>query len=154
MREKNFPSQNQGSQEETWRIEAKRILGENFVNRALGFQELNIEEFKDFNYKIQEFVSRIAKDITSSSLRKVYDLIKKSKDASDLLFTIPYIAYMVGKEENIGKKNALGKLYVVLKDSIEEVKNEEKHVKNIKKFAEALVAYQKFYEGTKRRGDK
>ncbi|MFN3699435.1 MAG: type III-A CRISPR-associated protein Csm2 [Dictyoglomus sp.] len=148
MMEKNFFSQNKGYQspEENWRNNVKRILGENFVDKALGFQELDIEEFKDFNNKIQEFVSSIARDITSSSLRKIYDLIKSSKNTSDLLFTLPYIAYMVGKEDNMRKKNALGKLYVVLKDSIERIKNDEKQVKNIKKFAEALIAYQKFYE--------
>lgn len=148
MMEKNFSSQNKGYQspEENWRNNVKRILGENFVDKALGFQELDIEEFKDFNNKIQEFVSSIARDITSSSLRKIYDLIKSSKNTSDLLFILPYIAYMVGKEDNMRKKNALGKLYVVLKDSIERMKNDEKQVKNIKKFAEALIAYQKFYE--------
>ncbi len=150
MNEKNFPQQKQNL-EERWRGDVRRLLGEDFVERALSFQDLEIEIFKNFNNRIQEFVKDIANNITTSSLRKIYDLIKNSKDASDLLLALPYMAYMVGKEEKSYKKEALGKLYVVLKDSIEKIKNDERQVKNLKKFAEALVAYQKLYGGKEER---
>lgn len=149
MNERNFPQQRQNL-EERWRGDVRRLLGEDFVDRALSFQDLEIEIFKDFNNKVQEFVKDIANNITTSSLRKIYDLIKNSKDASDLLLALPYMAYMVGKEDKSYKKNALGKLYIALKDPIENIKD-ERQVRNIKKFAEALVAYQKLYGGKEER---
>lgn len=148
MNERNFPQQRQNL-EERWRGDVRRLLGEDFVERALSFQDLEIETFKDFNNKIQEFVKDIARTITTSSLRKIYDLIKNSKDVSDLLLALPYMAYMVGKEDK-NKKDALGKLYIALKDPIENIK-EERQVRNVKKFAEALVAYQKLYGGKEER---
>uniref|UniRef100_A0A7C4JRG2 CRISPR system Cms protein Csm2 n=1 Tax=Thermodesulfobacterium geofontis TaxID=1295609 RepID=A0A7C4JRG2_9BACT len=151
MNERNFPQKRKSSvnPEEGWRSEVEKFLGKDFVQRVLDFHDLEIEEFKDFNNKIQKFVEDIANNITTSSLRKIYDLIKNSEDASDLVFKLPYMVYMVGKEKD-AKREALGKLYIALKDPIENIKD-ERQVRNIKKFAEALVAYQKLYGGKEER---
>ncbi|MEN2984805.1 MAG: type III-A CRISPR-associated protein Csm2 [Dictyoglomaceae bacterium] len=139
--DRNRPS----SQEENWRRNVENLLGKNYIEKILSLENLDVEEFREFNQRIQNFISERAEDISSSRLRKIYELIKKAQDLSDLLLAIPYLAYMVGKEEKRNKKNALGELYVVLKDSIEKVGNDKKQLKNIQKFTEILVAYQKFY---------
>lgn len=144
MRE-NVRDRNNRSPEENWRSNVSAVLGEDYVQKILSFNKLDTNEFKNFNNQIQSFVKNIANNVSSSRLRKLFELIKKSKNSNDLLMTIPYLAYMVGREENKGKKEALGELYVVLKDTIEQVKDEKEHIDNIKKFAEVLVAYQKFY---------
>lgn len=144
MRE-NVRDRNNRSPEENWRSNVSAVLGEDYVKKILSFNKLDTNEFKNFNNQIQSFVKNIANNVSSSRLRKLFELIKKSKNSNDLLMTIPYLAYMVGREENKGKKEALGELYVVLKDTIEQVKDEKEHIDNIKKFAEVLVAYQKFY---------
>lgn len=146
MKDNQFSKQqNTKTPEELWRERARSVLGKDYVQKILVFgEDLDINEFKDFNQKIQDFIKERTEGITSSRLRKVYDLIKKAKSVSELLYTIPHLAYMVGREENKRKKDALGELYVVLKDAIENAEK-DKHLKNIQKFTEALVAYQKFY---------
>lgn len=144
MRE-NVRERNNRSPEENWRSNVSEVLGQDYVKKILSFNKLNADEFKSFNNQIQNFVKSIANNVSSSRLRKLFELIKKSKSSNDLLMTIPYLAYMVGREENKNRKEALGELYVVLKDTIEQVKDEKEHIDNIKKFAEVLVAYQKFY---------
>ncbi len=146
MKNNQFPKQqNTKNSEELWRERVRSVLGKDYVQKILVFSEdLGINEFKDFNQKIQDFIKERTEGITSSRLRKVYELVKKAKNISELLYTIPYLAYMVGREENKRKKDALGELYVVLKDAIENAEK-DKHLKNIQKFTEALVAYQKFY---------
>ncbi|ACK41899.1 MULTISPECIES: type III-A CRISPR-associated protein Csm2 [Dictyoglomus] len=137
--------QNTKTPEELWRERVESVLGKDYVQKILAFgEDLDINEFKKFNERIQNFIRERTEGITSSRLRKVYDLIKKAKNISELLYTIPYLAYMVGREESKRRKEALGELYVVLKEAIEKAEN-DKHVKNIQKFTEALVAYQKFY---------
>lgn len=144
MRE-DIREKNNKSPEESWRSNVSAVLGQDYVTKILTFNKLDTNEFKNFNTKIQNFVKNIANNVSSSRLRKLFELIKKSKNSTDLLMTIPYLAYMVGREENRGKKEALGELYVLLKDTIEQIKDEKEHVNNIKKFTEVLVAYQKFY---------
>jgi CRISPR-associated protein Csm2 len=96
---------------------------------------------------IKRFIEELTqdRDITSTKMRKIYELIKKSNSLNQLLLQIPYLAYMVGRETSVRSKNELGKIYIIFKDVIEKAKD-DKHIYNIKKFAEALVAYQKYYE--------
>ena len=136
-----------GFSEEELRKEIKKQLGDNYVENILNFTDLESEEFINMINSIRKFIGELTqdKDITSTKMRKIYELIKKSNRLDQLLLQIPYLAYMVGRETSARSKNELGKIYIIFKDVIERAKNDE-HIYNIKKFAEALVAYQKYYE--------
>jgi CRISPR-associated protein, Csm2 family len=136
-----------GFNEEELRNKIKEKLGDNYVDNILNFTNLESEEFINMINKIKGFIGELTqdRDITSTKMRKIYELIKKSNSLNQLLLQIPYLAYMVGRETSVRSKNELGKIYIIFKDVIEKAKD-DKHIYNIKKFAEALVAYQKYYE--------
>jgi len=136
-----------GFNEEELRNEIRKKLGDNYVESILNFTDLESEKFIKMIDNIKEFIGELtqARAITSTKMRKIYELIKKSNSLNQLLLQIPYLAYMVGRETSVRSKNELGKIYIIFKDVIEKAKD-DKHIYNIKKFAEALVAYQKYYE--------
>jgi CRISPR-associated protein Csm2 len=136
-----------GFNEEELRNEIKEKLGDNYVDNILNFTNLESEKFINMINNIKDFIGELTqdRDITSTKMRKIYELIKKSNSLNQLLLQIPYLAYMVGRETSVRSKNELGKIYIIFKDVIEKAKD-DKHIYNIKKFAEALVAYQKYYE--------
>jgi len=136
-----------GFSEEELRNEIKNKLGNDYIDNILNFTKLESEKFIKMINNIKDFIKELTqdKDITSTKMRKIYELIKKSDRLDQLLLQIPYLAYMVGRETSVRSKNKLGKIYIIFKDVIEKAKD-EKHIYNIKKFAEALVAYQKYYE--------
>lgn len=131
------------SPEEEWLQKAKEGLGKDFVNKVLSFENMSPEDFKVFNEKLKNFVLK-RKEINPTRIRKVYEIIRASEDLSSLLLALPKLAYMVGKEENEKRRKDLGVLYQVFSESIKEAKNEQ-DLQGIRKFAEALVAYHKFY---------
>lgn len=128
----------------------KRELGDDFVERILRFERMEPEAFKAFNERLKQFIQR-RKDINSSRMRKVYEVIRSAESLSDVLLGLPKLAYMVGKEENKAKKDQLGVLYMAFAASIDRAKD-EKDLQGIRKFAEALVAYHKFYGDNRNRG--
>lgn len=140
-------SQKRGFDEDELREEIKEKLGDYYVENILNFTSLDSAVFIDINDRIKEFIRILtqSKAITSSKMRKIYELIKKSSTLNQLLLQIPYLAYMVGRETSARSRKDLGKIYIIFKDVIERAKNDE-DIRNIKKFAEALVAYQKYYE--------
>lgn len=150
---RNFGGQNRpqgqrrGFDEEELRSEIKSSLGNNYIENILNFTSLEPAVFIEINDKIKVFIGSLtqSKTITSSKMRRIYELIKNSNNLNQLLLQIPYLAYMVGRETSIRSKRDLGKIYIIFKDAIEKAKDNE-DIRNIKKFAEALVAYQKYYE--------
>ncbi|MCX7795871.1 MAG: type III-A CRISPR-associated protein Csm2 [bacterium] len=139
--------QRRGFNEDDLRNEIKRDLGDNYINDILNFTSLDPSVFTEVNNNIKTFIKALtqSKAITSTKMRKIYELIKKSNSLNQMLLQIPYLAYMVGKETSTRSKRELGKIYILFKDTIERAKD-DKHIYNIKKFTEALVAYQKYYE--------
>ncbi len=133
------------SPEQDWLSEAQKKLGENFAEKILRFGWMSLEEFKDFNRQIKEqFVQGGLQEVGSSRLRKVYEIIQGAQDLNDLILALPRLAYMVGKEDKERVKNQLGILYKVFEESIKGARTRE-NLQGIRKFAEALVAYHKFY---------
>ena len=131
------------------RNSVKAILGENYISNILSYTQLDPEDFINLDNKIKNFIKENTgkNKITSTKMRKIYERIKKAQNLNELLLQIPFLAYMVGKEKNEARE-ALGKVYIIFKDLIENAKN-IKDIENIKKFAEALVAYQRFFEDTR-----
>jgi CRISPR-associated protein Csm2 len=141
----NIPTKENRSSEVIWRENITKKLEQNFPNKILNYDNLELEEFKKFNKQIQDYMKEKANNITSSKLRKIFEIIKKAQSVTDLVMTLPYLAYLVGREENRSKKDALGEIYILLKEPIMQATDDKTHVKNIQKFMETLVAYQKFY---------
>ncbi len=149
---RNFKSQNnpqgqrEGLNEDDLRNEIKNRLGNDYINNILNFTKLEPSEFIKMNNGIKTFIEDLtrSRSITSTKMRKIYELIKSSNDLNKMLLKIPYLAYMVGRETSPRSKKDLAKIYIIFKDVIEKAKDSE-HIYNIKKFTEALVAYQKYY---------
>jgi len=142
---KNNPIKENKSLESIWKENVTKKLEQSFSNKILNFDNLELEEFKKFNKQIQDYMQERASNITSSKLRKIFEIIKKAKSVTDLVMALPYLAYLVGREDSKSKKEALGEIYILLKEPIMQATDDKTHVKNIQKFMETLVAYQKFY---------
>lgn len=133
--------QRKGNDEENWRNEVKSALGENYINNVLMFDRLEMDKFKDFNDRLKGFIKNV--DIGTSRMRKIYEIIRSAKDQRSLLTSLPILAYIVGKE--VGRnREEVGKIVTLLSDCIYKMKSDE-DLKGIHKFAEALVAYQRYF---------
>lgn len=139
--EERNPGQKGEDREEDWRNKVKSALGENYINNVLMFDRLEMDKFKDFNDRLKGFIKNV--DIGTSRMRKIYEIIRSAKDQRSLLTSLPILAYIVGKE--VGRnREELGKIVTLLSDCIYKMKSDE-DLKGIHKFAEALVAYQRYF---------
>jgi CRISPR type III-A-associated protein Csm2 len=57
---------------------------------------------------------------------------------------MPRLAYMVGREDSFQEKERIGTIFVIFEDCANNIKTQE-DLRSIQRFAEALVAYHKFY---------
>ncbi|BER91807.1 MAG: CRISPR-associated protein Csm2 [Candidatus Atribacteria bacterium] len=130
-------------QEEQWRREVREDLGPDYVKKVLNFDRLDIEQFKQFNEKVKSFVQKRSK-INSTRMRKIYEIIHRARSPQEFLLSIPRLAYMVGREDNPWEKKLIGAIFIVFNDCAAGVKTQE-DLRSIQRFAEALVAYHKFY---------
>jgi len=132
-----------GSQEERWRKNLKDFFSTpNYAEKVLRFERMGMDEFKEFNQKLKDFMKQQAGKINSSRMRKIYEMIKGAKNKHDLLLTVPRLAYIVGREER--DRNSIGLVITLLCDAILAMQTRE-DFKGIQKCAEAMVAYQKYY---------
>ena len=132
-----------GSQEERWRESLKDFFSTpNYAEKVLRFERMEMDEFKEFNQKLKDFMKQQARKINSSRMRKIYEMIKGAKNEHDLLLTVPRLAYIVGREER--DRNSIGLVSTLLSDAILDMQTRE-DFKGIQKCAEAMVAYQKYY---------
>jgi len=131
------------SQEERWRKNLRDVFSTpSYAEKILRFDRMEMDEFKEFNQKLKDFMRQQAGKINSSRMRKIYEMIKGAKSESDLLLTVPRLAYIVGREER--DRDAIGLVITLLSDAILAMKTRE-DFKGIQKCAEAMVAYQKYY---------
>ncbi len=136
------------SQEEDWRSEVREELGDDYVQSILNFERMEVEKFKEFNGKIKKFVQK-RQGINPTRMRKIYEVVRQAKSPEALLLAMPRLAYLVGREDRKENKKLIGTIFVVLQDSAEGMKSTE-DLRGIQHFAEALVAYHKFYSVDKK----
>ncbi|MGB9682514.1 MAG: type III-A CRISPR-associated protein Csm2 [bacterium] len=129
--------------EEDWREKLKKSLGNDYIDKALKFDRLDLEDFKEFNDKIKAFIKE-KRNVGTSRMRKIYEIIKGAKDQKSLLVSLPMLAYIVGKESDIKERDQIGEIVLLLSDCIYQMKQEE-DFKGIQRFAEALVAYHRYF---------
>lgn len=106
---------------------------------------LNLNKSKHLD-KIFEETERFAKEVGSNlsthQLRRIYSEIIKVKgdDVASLKMLRPHLAYMAARQDKEDAK----KVMALLDDLIKQVQSEDQ-LNSMKQFAEALVAYHKFY---------
>lgn len=128
--------------EEEWRNQVKSSLGEDYVQKVLMFDRLEPEKFKEFNNRLKDFIR--GKDIGTSRMRKIYEIVKRADNQRSLLVSLPILAYIVGKEADRRRRDQIGEIITLLSDCIYKMKTED-DFKGIRKFTEALIAYQRYF---------
>lgn len=108
---------------------------------------LNFEQTKQMDGLIEEtetFIKELGQDLTTHQLRQVFSRVKAASTENALKLLRPQLAYVAARAE---KDNAK-KIITLLEGLIQEVDSLAK-LANFKVFFEALVAYHKFYHGSK-----
>jgi len=131
-----------GSQEKRWQDVLQKSLGENYPVNILSFENMEMEDFKQFNQKLKEFVKERTANINSTRMRKIYEIVKNSKNEKELLLSLPRLAYIVGREDR--DKESVGLVITLLSEAILAMKTND-DFKGIQKCAEAMVAYHKYF---------
>jgi len=136
------------SQEEQWRKTLQEFFTTaNYPEKVLQFERMGMEDFKIFNQQLKDFIKESAKNVNSTKMRKIFEIIKNAKDGRELLLAIPRLAYIVGREDIRVRRDSVGLVITFLSDSILALQSNEDRAgfKGIQKCAEAMVAYQKYY---------
>jgi CRISPR-associated protein Csm2 len=94
--------------------------------------------------KTEDFVKKYGKDVSTHQLRNIFQEIKKAKDVASLKLIRPNLAYIAGRLDNEEVKT-----FVAFLDSLIKEVKDETTLENFKDFMEAIVAYHKFFYGSK-----
>lgn len=89
---------------------------------------------------VKHFVEIEGKSITTSQLRNIYARIKKADSPEELQLLRPVLAYTSARQKGDG-----GKVIIALLDDLIQKVKDEKQVSSFQTFAEAIVAYHKYY---------
>lgn len=137
----NFKDRSIDEKEREWKKLLKEKLGEDYIKKILNFNELKSEDLKDFILKLKDYVKE--KEINTTKLRKIYDIIKRADNEEKLILSLPTLAYLVGKEQD-NVLNKIGDIVLLLTECIYGIENKN-HFRNIQKFTETLIAYHKYF---------
>jgi CRISPR-associated protein Csm2 len=96
--------------------------------------------------KTEDFVEEYGKDVSTHQLRNIFQEIKKAKDVASLKLIRPNLAYIAGRLDNKLRK---ARAFVAFLDSLIKEVKDETTLENFKDFMEAIVAYHKFFYGSK-----
>jgi len=92
--------------------------------------------------RLEDFVRQNVRGITSSQLRKLFDLVPENPTKEDLLIQRPQFAHMIARQPNESAKNIM-----LLVDELAAMAGQDDSLKfGFQPFLKALVAYHKFYE--------
>lgn len=108
----------------------------------------NTENINELLDKLQNYVEKCGKDVTTHQLRNIFSKIKTStkKTARELQLIRPHLAYIAARQ---GDKNDAKRFVQFLEDIIRKV-SDDNQVEHFVAFLEAIVAYHKFYHGNKK----
>jgi CRISPR-associated protein Csm2 len=137
----------ESSPEEQWRKTLQEFFKTaHYPENVLQFERMGMDDFKIFNLQLKDFIRERAKNVNSTKIRKIFEIIKNAKDGRELLLAIPRLAYIVGRED-IRVRESVGLVITFLSDSILALQSNEDRAgyKGIQKCAEAMVAYHKYY---------
>jgi len=138
--------------EERFYKSIKEHFGENYKEEILSLEQLDIKRYNELIDSLKKYLceqisppkgrpyKRFTK-ITSSQLRNIFLIIKKSK-MDNLMLVRPKLAYVAGRADNDETKE----LVFLFEELIKAVNDEEK-LKNLKLFFEAVIAYHKYFGG-------
>lgn len=122
---------------EEHQADLRKILSKN------GFETiselLKEENSRQFVNASKEIMDRFARHLSSSQLRNIYDKVLTTKDAENLQYLRPKVAYMAARQNTTEAKG-----FVLFLDEIMD-KVTDASFQRFLNFFEALVAYHKFY---------
>ncbi len=99
------------------------------------------KELLKANTELEEFVKKNSGYIKYAQIRTLHKAIKDAKNKSELLKTMPLLAYIQGRQEKDAKT-----FVKIIRISINEaIKSEEIDIDSIHNFIDAIVAYHKLY---------
>lgn len=134
----------------------KKHFGVNFKMDILSLEQLELHKYNEVVDNLKRYLNepidnrgnkRYSK-ITSSQLRNVFLLVKRCKEPKELVHIRPKLAYIGGRAEN----NETKEIVFLLEELVKEVDNVEK-LKNLQSFFEAIIAYHKYFESDKQKGE-
>lgn len=120
-------------------------LGEGVYKKY--FKDWNIYILKDqendnmdvFIQQVEKFVKEKGKQLSSTQLRNIYDKILNAENLISLKMIRPQLAYLAGREKNLGSKELLSFINILIKETSEE------SIEDFKQFMQMVVAYHKYY---------
>jgi len=131
----------------TENVNSKTIKGKSYkemIKHKSQFLKMNTGIDTDSLESIQKFMYYNVKDITTSQLRNIYNLVLDVKrDGNYSLLSLKRIklAYIAGRTD----KSGLKKLIEFLDVLFQEVNSDKNKFESLRAFSEALVAYHKYY---------
>ena len=132
--------------------EIKSPINEEEAKKILNLSNETAKEFDELADKCAKEITKIQVNgkekngVSYSKLRDFYAYVKDIKefDRVKLYLMKPKLAYAVGKESDINKKNCLEKFQKMMNLLINNCDNEKKF-NNLKEFFEAIVGYCRVY---------
>lgn len=105
----------------------------------------NLENPKPIYDKLEEFVQRNVRGITSTQLRKLFDLVAENPTREDLLIQRPQFAHMIAKQPNEEAKNIMLLVDEMAIIAVKKV-GHDRFLQGFNHFLQSLVAFHKFHE--------
>ncbi len=141
-------SQDKTKQPDNYVNEVKETYFNDFDYKVLLNME-SADELDNLYDNIRKFLEEKGKDVTSSQLRNIYAKAKPIREKKKLKMLRPNLAYVIARQKNENAK------YIMhwLDKLIQEVEHEKdpNEVEGFKKFFEAVVAYHKYFEESKKK---
>jgi CRISPR type III-A-associated protein Csm2 len=109
---------------------------------------LNFEQTQHPDELLQEtetFVKALGSDINTHQLRQVFSRVKAAENINALKLLRPKLAYVAARVDKDGAKQIVALLEGLIREASDKIQ-----LANFKLFFEALVAYHKFYHGSKK----
>jgi len=114
-----------------------------FKEIVLDLEKHDYDEFCDQAKEYAEVL--VGGDVSTSQIRKIYSQIYRARDIKDVKHLRPQFAYTVGRNRDVHRLGELmDTLDYLAKHAESGTDREEAHLKNIKTFLEAIVAYMKY----------
>jgi len=114
----------------------KKFFGNNYINLILSDDK---EDYNSYIDKVERYVEKNLRSISTSQLRNIFSQIKGKKDAKDLWLLRPKLAYVAGRED----KKQMKELVYLLDQLIKNV--DDKNINKFIDFFESIIAYHKYF---------
>lgn len=108
--------------------------------------DLEKHDYDEFCDQAKEYAKVLVDgDVSTSQIRKIYSQIYRAREIRDIKRLRPQFAYTAGRNRDVHRlRELMATLDYLAKHAESGTDREENHLKNIKTFLEAIVAYMKY----------